>query len=266
MHHPTRRNEGGGHPYLPAIYNNMAQIFQAPGYVVIYSEMIHFARVIPVDGRPALPDNVGTWLGDPRGRWEGNTLVVETRNFISRDDVGRTGVVYGREPRDVPIVERFTRVGPETINYEVTLSDPETWTRPFTIMVPWNKTNEQIYGAVPGAELRHVSLARRAREREKGAKSSIRMRPTLAVAMGPRLTRPKCPASAVSGAELGQTEKSMRISSRLSLRGWCSWLLRGRCARITRSRRNSTRASPSSSRGPSRRWNGSTRTRGCTSR
>jgi len=141
-----RRNEGGGHPYLPAIYNNMAQIFQAPGYVVIYAEMIHFARIIPVDGRPALPDNVETWLGDPRGHWEGKTLVVETRNFISPDAVGRTGVVYGNaNPKTYRIVERFTRVGPETVNYEVTLSDPETWTRPFTIMVPWNKTTEQIY-------------------------------------------------------------------------------------------------------------------------
>jgi len=141
-----RRNEGGGHPYLPAIYNNMAQIFQAPGYVVIYSEMIHFARVIPVDGRPALPDSVGTWLGDPRGRWEGNTLVVETRNFIASNDVGRTGVVYGNaNPKTFRLVERFTRVGPDTVNYEVTIADPDTWTRPFTIMVPWNKTDEQIY-------------------------------------------------------------------------------------------------------------------------
>jgi hypothetical protein len=141
-----RRNEGGGHPYLPAIYNNMAQIFQSPGYVVIYAEMIHFSRIIPVDGRPFLPENVETWLGDPRGRWEGNTLVVETRNFMSDDHVGRTGVVYGNaNPKTYKIVERFTRVGPEQLNYEVTISDPETWTRPFTVLVPWNKTNEQIY-------------------------------------------------------------------------------------------------------------------------
>jgi hypothetical protein len=141
-----RRNEGGGHPYLPAIYNNMAQIFQTPGYVVIYAEMIHFARIIPVDGRPHLPDNVETWLGDPRGRWEGSTLVVETKNFVSSDEVGRTGVVYGNaNPKTFRIVERFTRVGPDTINYEVTMSDPNTWTRPFTIRAPWNKTDEQIY-------------------------------------------------------------------------------------------------------------------------
>ena len=141
-----RRNEGGGHPYLPAIYNNMAQIFQAPGYVVIYSEMIHFSRIIPVDNRPPLPDNVETWLGDPRGRWEGNTLVVETRNFMSDEHVGRTGVVYGNaNSKTYRITERFTRTGPDTVNYEVTISDPETWTRPFTIAVPWNKTDEQIY-------------------------------------------------------------------------------------------------------------------------
>jgi hypothetical protein len=143
-----RRNEGGGHPYLPAIYNNMAQILQAPGYVVIYAEMIHFARIIPVDGRPPLPENVETWLGDPRGRWEGNTLVVETRNFVGSNAsiVGRTGVVYGNaNPKTFNIVERFTRTGPETIDYQVTMSDPETWTRPFTISVPWNKTTEQIY-------------------------------------------------------------------------------------------------------------------------
>jgi hypothetical protein len=141
-----RRNEGGGHPYMPAIYNNMAQIFQTPGYVVIYSEMIHFSRIIPVDSRPPLPENVETWLGDPRGRWEGNTLVVETRNFLSSADVGRTGVVYGNaNPKTFTIVERFTRTGPETIEYRVTMSDPETWTRPFTISVPWNKTTEQIY-------------------------------------------------------------------------------------------------------------------------
>ena len=141
-----RRNEGGGHPYLPAIYNNMAQILQSPGYVVIYAEMIHFARIIPVDGRPPLPEHVETWLGDPRGRWEGNTLVVETRNFVSSDEIGRTGVVYGNaDPKTFRIVERFTRTSPDTIEYQVTMSDPETWTRPFTISVPWNKTNEQIY-------------------------------------------------------------------------------------------------------------------------
>ncbi len=141
-----RRNEGGGHPYLPALYNNVAQIFQSPGYVVIYAEMIHHARIIPVDGRAHLPENVETWLGNPVGRWEGDTLVVETTNFLSSDDIGRTRVVYGNaNPETFQSVERFTRVGSNTLDYEVTMSDPDTWTRPFTIKVPWNETDEQIY-------------------------------------------------------------------------------------------------------------------------
>lgn len=141
-----RRNEGGGHPYLPALYNNTAQIFQSPGYVVIYAEMIHNARIIPVDGRPPLPDSVETWLGNAIGRWEGDTLVVETSNFLKSDDIGRTGVVYrNADPETFKIVERFRRAGPRTVEYEVTMSDPNTWTRPFTIRVPWNETDEQLY-------------------------------------------------------------------------------------------------------------------------
>jgi hypothetical protein len=145
-----RRNEGGGHPYLPSIYNNVAQIFQAPGYVVIYAEMIHFSRIIPVDGRPHLPENVKTWLGDPRGRWEGDTLVVETTNFRADDSMGRplgrTGVVWGgADPETYKITERFTRVGPDQIDYRVMMSDPRTWTRPMTLQIPFNKTDYQIY-------------------------------------------------------------------------------------------------------------------------
>ncbi|MGH9255979.1 MAG: hypothetical protein ACRD3C_15580 [Vicinamibacterales bacterium] len=128
-------------PYLGTIYNNTAQIFQSPGQVVILQEMIHSARVIPVDGRPHLGPNLRQWLGDTRGRWEGNTLVVETTNF-RRD----AGAVYGNaNPDTFKIVERFTRVGPETLNYEFTISDPNTWTRPWTAMVPWTKITEQMY-------------------------------------------------------------------------------------------------------------------------
>ena len=145
-----RLNEGGGHPYLPSIYNNMAQIYQIPGYVIIYSEMLHFSRVIPLDGRPHLPQNVKTWLGDPRGHWDGNTLVVETTNFRSDDSMGhslgRTGVTWGgTDPDTYTIVERWTAVGPDQLDYQVTMADPHTWTRPVTMLIPWNKTNEQIY-------------------------------------------------------------------------------------------------------------------------
>jgi len=128
-------------PYLGGIYNNTAQIFQSPGYVTILQEMIHSARIIPMDGRPHIGPTLRQWLGDTRGRWEGTTLVVETTNF-RRDD----GAVYGNaNPDTFKIVERFTRVGPDALNYEFTISDPNTWTRPWTAMVPWARISEQLY-------------------------------------------------------------------------------------------------------------------------
>ena len=168
-----RRNEGGGHPYLPAIYNNMAQILQAPGYVVIYAEMIHFARIIPVDGRPPLPDTVETWLGDPRGRWEGDTLVVETRNFVGSNAhmVGRTGVVYGNaNPKTFSIVERFTRTGPESIEYRVTIvRSGDLDAAVYHLGAVEQDDRADLRVPVPGNELRHVPLARRRpRARETG--------------------------------------------------------------------------------------------------
>ena len=130
-------------PYLPTIYNNDFQIFQAPGYVVIGPEMIHSARIIPLDGRPHLNKNLHQWLGDTRGHWEGNTLVIETTNF--RTD---TGVIFqDANPETYKIVERFTRVAPDAINYEFTVSDPMTWSKTWTALIPWTKIDpkEQMY-------------------------------------------------------------------------------------------------------------------------
>jgi hypothetical protein len=130
-------------PYLPTIYNNNFQIFQSPGYVVIAPEMIHSARVIPMDGRPHLGKTLPQWLGDTRGRWEGTTLVLETTNFRSDD-----GVAYqGANPETYKITERFTRVAADTVNYEFTISDPTTWTKPWTAVIPWTKVDpgEQMY-------------------------------------------------------------------------------------------------------------------------
>jgi hypothetical protein len=130
-------------PYLPTIYNNDFQIFQSPGYVVIAPEMIHSARVIPLDGRPHIGKNLKQWLGDSRGHWEGPTLVVETTNF--RTD---PGVIFqDAHPDTYKITERFTRVDAETINYEFTIEDPQTWTRPWTAVIPWNRIDpkEQMY-------------------------------------------------------------------------------------------------------------------------
>jgi len=130
-------------PYLPTIYNNNFQIYQSPGYVVIAPEMIHSARIIPLDGRPHLGKKLRQWLGDTRGHWDGNSLVIETTNF--RTD---NGVVYqGANPEAYRITERFTRVAADTINYEFTISDPTTWTKPWTAVIPWTKVDpgEQMY-------------------------------------------------------------------------------------------------------------------------
>ena len=130
-------------PYLPTIYNNDFQIFQSPGYVVIAPEMIHSARVIPLDGRPHINKNLKQWLGDSRGHWEGNTLVVETTNFRSDD-----GAVYqNANPDTFRITERFSRVDAKTINYEFRIEDSKTWTKPWTAVIPWTKIDpeEQMY-------------------------------------------------------------------------------------------------------------------------
>jgi len=129
-------------PYMPGIYNNDFQIMQSPGYVAIAPEMIHSARIIPLDGRPHVGKDMKLWLGDSRGHWEGNTLVVETTNF--RPD---TQFFHGADPATFQIVERFTRVDATTIHYEYTITDPHTWTKPWTVMVPWNKIDpsEQMY-------------------------------------------------------------------------------------------------------------------------
>jgi len=133
--------------------------------VVISVEMIHSARVIPVDGRPHLGKTLRQWLGDSRGRWDGNTLVVETSNFRADD-----GVVYGdADPETFRIVERFTRVAPNRIDYTFTVEDPRTWTRPWTAMIPGNKTDDQLYEYAcheDNYDMVHMLAGGRARERD----------------------------------------------------------------------------------------------------
>jgi hypothetical protein len=130
-------------PYLPTIYNNDFQIFQSPGFVVIAPEMIHSARIIPLDGRPHLGKNLRQWLGDTRGRFDGRTLVIETTNFRPDDGV----VFQGANPATYKITERLTRVAPDAISYEFTVEDPTTWTKPWTALIPWTKIDpaEQMY-------------------------------------------------------------------------------------------------------------------------
>ena len=154
-------------PYLPTIYNNDFQIFQSPGFVVIGPEMIHSARIIPLDGRPHIGKNLHQWLGDSRGHWEGSTLVVETTNFRKGDGV----VFQGANPETFRITERFTRVDAKTLNYEFTVSDPTTWTKPWSARIPWTKIDpeEQMYEYAcheDNYDMVHFLTGARAREKK----------------------------------------------------------------------------------------------------
>ena len=127
-----------GPPFTPSAYNNNMQLFQTPDHVVIVTEMVHTARIVPLDGRPPLDPDVHQWSGDSRGYWEGDTLVIETRNF---DDKRRwRGTTEGMR-----LVERLTRVDAETLVYEFTVTDPETWSSSWTASVPLVLNPEPLY-------------------------------------------------------------------------------------------------------------------------
>jgi hypothetical protein len=127
-----------GLPIVPGPYNNDFQIVQSPGYVVILHEMIHDARIIPLDGRPHVSKEITGWMGDPRGHWEGDTLVVDTTNFS-----GKTN--FHGSSAGLHLVERFTRVDADTISYEFTVDDPGTFSRPWSAQIPMNRTDEAVY-------------------------------------------------------------------------------------------------------------------------
>jgi hypothetical protein len=127
-----------GPPMTPGAYNNHVQILQTRGSVVLMTEMIHSARVVPLDGRPHLSGTLPQWRGNSRGRWEGRTLVIETRNFRGQTNVRGSSA-------NMHLVERFTRVDAETLLYEFTVTDPTTWTRPWTASVPMRKALGPMY-------------------------------------------------------------------------------------------------------------------------
>src|SRR5262245_37499923 len=122
---------------MPAVYGNSYQIVQTPGYVAIRYEMIHETRIVPLDGRAHLPRNLRLDMGDARGRWEGDTLVVETTNFRGRS------AYRGANPETLRLVERFTRIAPDKIRWAITIDDPTTWTRPWTFAVPLTITDSE---------------------------------------------------------------------------------------------------------------------------
>jgi hypothetical protein len=127
-----------GPPMLPAGYNNNHRIVQAPGYVAIFSEMMHDARLIPLDLRPHLPTNVRQWFGDPRGRWEGQTLVVETTNFTDKTN-------FRGSSENMRLTERFTRLDPDTLLYQFTVDDPQSFVRPWSGEIPMKKAQGPIF-------------------------------------------------------------------------------------------------------------------------
>ena len=141
-----------GPPMLPTGYNNNYLILQTPDHVVIHVEMIHDTRIIPLDGRPRPDRGIPQWLGEMRGRWEGETLVVETRR-IARSEEGssfgndavRIRAANGGRTESLRIVERFTRVDAGTIRYEFTVEDPTRWTSPWSGELPLRRIDERLF-------------------------------------------------------------------------------------------------------------------------
>jgi hypothetical protein len=138
-----------GPPHIPGAYNNYYQIVQAPGYVMILVEMLHGVRIIPLDGTPQPPSNVRQWTGTSRGRWQGDTLVIETTNFLDKRFSGFNAnspmaALLGSSD-NLKLVERFRRVDAETLLYSFTVEDPATWTRPWTAEMPWKHSNGPIF-------------------------------------------------------------------------------------------------------------------------
>ena len=160
---------------IGSFYSSNYQIFQAPGYVVVFQELIHESRIIPLDGRPHLPQNVKQWMGDSRGHWDGNTLVVETTNFDPRTNF--------RGSRDtLHLIERYTRVDPNTIDYEFTVDDPKTFTRRFTVSRPMRRETDGIsvfeYACHEGNyALTNIFLGARADEKAAAEASKTRPQP-----------------------------------------------------------------------------------------
>ena len=152
---------------MPAIYGNSYQILQSPDSVAIRYEMIHETRVIPLDGRAHVSQGIREYLGDARARWDGNTLVVETTNFTNKTHMGYNNRYNSEKYK---LTERFTPVAPNRLQWQVTIDDPDTWTRPWTFTMPLMKDDTQQvfeYGCHEGnLGLEHILSAARAEERK----------------------------------------------------------------------------------------------------
>src|SRR5262245_13319885 len=152
---------GAGPPIVPGPYNNLVQIFQFADYVIIFNEMIHDARIVPLDGRPHSPQAIRKWLGDSRGRWDGNTLVVDTTNFTDKTNFrGADDALH--------VIERFTRTGPDTLLYEFTIDDPTAFTKPWSAQIVMTRTTDRVFEyACHEANYAMSGILRGARSEEK---------------------------------------------------------------------------------------------------
>jgi hypothetical protein len=164
---------------IPNVYDDTQEIVQAPGYVVFRNEMIHEARVIPLDGRPHASPEIKTYMGDSRGHWEGKTLVVETTNFNGQFYVGGGGGGFGEAgavaTEHLRLIERFTRTDQDTVVYQATVEDPHTWTAPWTISIPLKREpgENQIleYACHEGNYFMHDVLAGARADEKKAAQA-----------------------------------------------------------------------------------------------
>jgi hypothetical protein len=157
-----------GPPMLPSFYNNEYQIVQTSSAIAIVIEMIHDVRIIPLDGRPHLASSVRQWMGDSRGHWEGNTLVVDTTNFTDKSR-------FRGADENLHLTERFSRVNPDTVLYEFTVDDPTAFTKPWTAQIPMTKTKGPVFEyACHEGNYAMVDILAGARAAEKKAPKEFR--------------------------------------------------------------------------------------------
>jgi len=129
-----------GPPMAPSAYNNNLQLFQTEETVVLFAEMNHEARIVPLDGGDHVDSRIRQWTGNARGHWDGDTLVVETRNFLRETNFNGASTT-----EHLNLIERFTRIDEDTLQYEVTVNDPTVWTQPWTFSVPMKKNPYPVY-------------------------------------------------------------------------------------------------------------------------
>ena len=172
------QSPNAGPPISPGPYNNNLRIIQTQDHVVLFTEMIHDARIVPTDGRPRLPDGLGQWMGSSRGHWEDDTLVVETTNITDKKNAFE---IPGTTPSigtgsDLHLVERFTRLDDQRLNYEYTVTAPLSFTRPFTVRMTMKSTEAKMfeYACHEGNySLKNIIRGSRVKESEIRAEESV---------------------------------------------------------------------------------------------